>query len=132
MQESLLNDSRVLWSLRGDWLYSSCLFSIKNAMLFCRESGLQSNTSGWKQKVILKHLMSKEPAFDHCELYLRRLKRFFPIRDIFHVISEMFNTYRHFAKHFKPCILFAHIFTVCNHWCTRSRFGLPSNVCPFG
>ena len=41
------------------------------------------------------------------------------------------SCYASHGKKVKACIISAHFFTVCNHWCTSRRFGKLANVCPF-
>ena len=117
---------------RYDWVARSNLLQIKSAILEVEPAEFGGPEVVWKQSAITKHLRGTASSADHFPLFKRRLARFFEA-DVCHPwIDNIFSIYKKQGKAVKPCILSAHLFSVCNHWCTKRRFGLPASFCPFG
>ena len=48
------------------------------------------------------------------------------------VINSLIQLYRISTNSLGFAVVFSHVRAICNHWCTRSRFGIKNAACSFG
>ena len=86
----------------------------------------------FSQKKVYQALLPGATPFDIAAFLQRKLSILLgdvPSRD---QVTVLINVYSFISKKFAFALTFTHIRAVCNHWCTRSRFGNKTSGCVFG
>ena len=83
----------------------------------------------FKQKVVLAKFRELV-QFDWSSFLSKRLSKLFE-EGFEHRVVDIPTIYSHNKTRLGPKVISTHFRTLCNHWCSRSRFGLDSGICPF-
>ena len=91
-----------------------------------------SDTCGLKQNDIYQQLDTRTRPYDFAFLVSKRLSRHFDEGTILHHVPSILRSYRQSLDLIGFAPTLTHLRTVCNHWCTHSRFGVKRHLCLFG
>ena len=47
-------------------------------------------------------------------------------------VNSLIQLYKNSTNTLGFAVIFSHVRAICNHWCTRSRFGIKNALCSFG
>ena len=83
------------------------------------------------QKRIYKALIELEPPFDFAGMLSIKCSRLLEFMPIDSQISNLISIYSRASRSLAFAITFTHLRVICNHWCTKSRFGIKNSPCIF-
>jgi len=126
------SDEVVLAHLDKNFLYRSSLHHIVFQYRRFVQEFCISDTEDISQKEAYKKLASKLPSFDFAQLYNKRMSRHFGEDVIIPRVSFILECYKKSSDVIGFAPVLTHLRTVCNHWCTHSRFGNKTRSCLFG
>jgi hypothetical protein len=122
----------VLEFLDMKYLSNTCIETISTGLEFFISRFALDDITHFSQKDVYKKINDELDCFS-VETYLQR-KLFMRIDVVpeISLVNSLVLRYRTASRKFGFAITFSHVRAVCNHWCTRSRFGNKTSGCCFG
>ena len=84
------------------------------------------------QAEIHKNIASSHPQFDFLASLTFKLGKTFVAGSFEHLTQHLLDIYLVSSRRLAFACTFNHLRVICNHWCTKSRFGHKNSPCVFG
>ena len=130
------SDALISCFVDRKFINSSCIESVCEAYSYYTSRCTVDELSSISQKNVYQSLLNSGDPFDVVSYLKRKLDMRFEIDDVISfdedTVCSLVQSYRVCSKKFGFAVTFSHVRAVCNHWCTKSRFGNKSAGCAFG